>query len=309
MTWFNYRKDILYIHPFFLESSPSVYRDYSYPDRPGSESLSQLQVTDLEKVERLAVMMDDQYYYGGREGRYAYGQALPPYLQDVGRSFSGLKELFVVMADNYEYDPHLQFPKKDESYTYWPYAEGGKADRVVLDMEVEEHWGHCVGWEPESNPHFHRPLIWYEDENTPRTVENLALAAEEISKHFPSHPPQPPPKSRIVTVLPRSGAEKAPESRLRFRQYIHKLFHDRVEEEKTGQKIAFRFQLLQEDYQEDPPSYNPVSLNWITNAVNALSLTGEEPLLFTEQWMDNHLKQKELNHRYQESYIPRYWQY
>lgn len=256
---------------------------------------------------RLAVPTDDQHFLFKGTNSFAYGKALPSCLHDVAKRFSQVKELCVVLAYTYNDDVrnyiHPQ-PRRDGSYTYWPDASGDKADRVVLDLKIEERLGHYVGWQPDECPHNFHPMLWYEDENTPRTIENLAQATEAISKHYPC---KLPPKPRLVTMLPRTGAENAAESRLRFRQFIHKLFRDRVEEERTGREIAFRFQPRSYDYHESRPDPCIINLEWVTNAANALSLNEEDPVLFTEEWVKSHLKQKEANPFYQERYRPRSW--
>ena len=274
-TWFNLQSDILHLR----EGSVP---EYSSPILDGGMwNLGQFSRQDLDRVRKLSLSLNTfDYWYGG---------TVPVALHKAVQMCGNLKELLIVEID-------LDRGEEHSRSAYWD-AQG---DEVVVDLSVEEFWGHRPGWTPgrwndwdQYNPS--RPFI-SDFDRLESSYADISKDIEGQFRHQPSFFPDrkewSTPTVRFVMLAARHKVAKFMRSREAYGRYIDNMYWKKVAEGRKSYRPPSPLHLTQgmeaeHDLWRDYGGFSdPPGLDWYKQAREAIHSVRGWPSPFTMEWIE-----------------------
>jgi hypothetical protein len=124
--WFNFSSDILNLREGYEPEDASPMLD------GGMWNFGQFSQQDLSRVRRLSLSLNTS--------NYQYGGIVPVALHKAVQTCGNLNELLIVEIDTHR-------GEVDPKSAYWDVGDD-EAEIVLVDLAVEEFWGHRPGWTP-----------------------------------------------------------------------------------------------------------------------------------------------------------------
>lgn len=276
VTWFNFLSDILHLYEHYEDEEASRTLD------GGMWNIGQFSRDDLYRLRKLSLSMNSfDYVYGGK---------VPATLHKAVQLCGNLEELLILEFHHHDID------RKD---TYWYQGnEGGEV--AVVDLAVEEFWGHHPAWRP-------GPRDPWNNLYDPRAFEdgfekrnsgygNIAKdVAEQLGTcvpFFPDRKEWTTPKVRFVMFMARHEVGSFMRSREAYGRYIDNLYWKCVAEARRSYRppspLDLRDDLEAERdlWRSSEPELEYRDLIWHRNAREAIHSVHGWPSPFTMEWIE-----------------------
>jgi hypothetical protein len=273
--WFNFLSDILHLYELSEPEEASPTLD------GGMWNIGQFGRDDLDCLQKLSLSVNFDYTYGG---------TVPIALHKAVQLCGNLKELLIV-----EFHSHDMERKNG----YWYHCNDEEI--AVVDLEVEEFWGHQPEWYPRPRHLWHDH--YYSQRRFQRDFEpqnsSYADIAKEVEAQIRYHAPCFPdrkewttPKVRFVMFMARNGLGRFMTSREAYGRHIDNMYWKGVSERRKSYRPPSPIDLSDGmDVLRDLWSYdeNPLARTdhcWYKQAREAIHSVRGWPSPFTMEWIE-----------------------
>lgn len=280
-TWFNFPSDVLQLSERYESEEASPALD------GGMWNIGQFSREDLDRLRKLALSINSF--------DYVYGGTVPVALHKAVQLCYNLDELLIVELDCHD---------EEQKDTYWSTHDGG--EKTVVDLAVEELWGHVPDWPGGSREHWG----WNYSSNRGNgqewgqsNLEGEYLNFDDIAKNvedqlrdhescFPDRKVWKTPKVRFVILTERRGIEQIKRSREAYGRHIDNMYWRHVAEGRKSYKpplpLHFRdgAEALHDLIVSTEENFDTRDMRWYKQARQAIySVTGW-PSPFTMEWIE-----------------------
>jgi hypothetical protein len=273
MTWFNYSSDILHLREHDEDEHASPTLD------GGMWNIGQFARHDLDRVSKLALSL--------HSWDYCYGGKVPAAIHKAVQLCRNLKELLIVEIDYHD------VTCKD---IYW-YSWNGGGEIAVVDLSVEELWGHHSGWEPgpwdpRNNYDTYRGRQFEKvfEQHTSSYGDIARDIEDQIRSYgaFFHRKEWITPKVRFVMFIAQNEVAGFERSREAYGRYIDNMYWKRVAEGRKSYRPPSPLQIREgiEAQRESWMEEEPRSLAWYKDAREAIHSVHGWPSPFTMEWIE-----------------------